>query len=88
MMGSGVRVPIRFAPETKLRGGTKGVSGMSFFPGAIVALRGRNGGGGFFLVKELLSVRYIPLPSQKLPQDQLVYIIPVAPDQNATVTSE
>jgi hypothetical protein len=59
-MGSGVRVPIRFTPETKLRGGIKGVGGMSFFPGAIVALRGRNGGGGFFLVEELLSVRYTP----------------------------
>lgn len=63
MMGSGVRVPIRFAPETKLRG-TKGVGGMSFFPGAIVALRGRNGGGGFFLVEELLSVRYTPSISE------------------------
>ena len=61
MMGSGVRVPIRFAPETKLRGGIKGVGGMSFFPGAIVALRGRNGGGGFFLVEEILSVRYAAL---------------------------
>lgn len=60
MMGSGVRVPIRFAPETKLRGGIKGVGGISFFPGAIVALRGRNGGGGFFLVEEILSVRYTP----------------------------
>ena len=59
-MGSGVRVPIRFAPETKLRGGIKGIGGMGFFPGAIVALRGRNGGGGFFLVEELLSVRHTP----------------------------
>ena len=63
-MGSGVRVPIRFAPEAKLRGGVKGIGGMSFFPGAIVALRGRNGGGGFFLVEELLSVRSTPsIPS-------------------------
>ncbi|KAG8214743.1 DNA polymerase alpha subunit B [Butyriboletus roseoflavus] len=63
MMGSGVRVPIRFAPETKLRGGIKGIGGMSFFPGAIVALRGRNGGGGFFLVEELLSLPPIKMPS-------------------------
>lgn len=56
MMGSGVRVPIRLTPETKLRGGTRGLGGISFFPGAIVALRGRNGGGGFFLVDEILAV--------------------------------
>ncbi|KAF8558385.1 DNA polymerase alpha subunit B [Imleria badia] len=62
MMGSGVRVPIRLAPEAKLRGGIKGVGGMSFFPGAIVALRGRNGGGGFFLVEELLSLPPIKTP--------------------------
>ncbi|KAH0832189.1 DNA polymerase alpha/epsilon subunit B-domain-containing protein [Lanmaoa asiatica] len=62
MMGSGVRVPIRFTPETKLRGGVRGVGGISFFPGAIVALRGRNGGGGFFLVEELLSLPPIKMP--------------------------
>lgn len=55
-MGSGVRVPVRLTPETKLRGGIKGLGGVSFFPGAIVALRGRNGGGGFFLVDEILAV--------------------------------
>jgi len=63
MMGSGVRVPIHFAPETKLRGGATGVGGVSFFPGAIVVLRGRNGGGGFFLVEEILSFPPIKSPS-------------------------
>ncbi|KAG9315596.1 DNA polymerase alpha/epsilon subunit B-domain-containing protein [Chiua virens] len=56
MMGSGVRIPIHLAPEFKVRGGIKGVGGISFFPGAIVALRGRNGGGGFFLAEEALSL--------------------------------
>jgi len=63
MMGSGMRVPIRFTPETKLRGAVKGVGGVSFFPGAIVALRGRNGGGGFYLVEEILSLPPITAPS-------------------------
>ncbi|KAF8440881.1 DNA polymerase alpha/epsilon subunit B-domain-containing protein [Boletus edulis BED1] len=66
MMGSGVRVPLRFAPETKLRGGIKGVGGMSFFPGAIVALRGRNGGGGFFLVEEILTLPPLKMPPSPL----------------------
>ncbi|KAH7885091.1 DNA polymerase alpha, subunit B [Phlebopus sp. FC_14] len=63
MMGSGVRVPLRLAPETKLRGGLKGINGIGFFPGAIVALRGRNGGGGFFLVDEILELPPINAPS-------------------------
>ncbi|KAF9236510.1 DNA polymerase alpha/epsilon subunit B-domain-containing protein [Melanogaster broomeanus] len=62
MMGSGVRVPIRLTPETKIRGGIKGLGCISFFPGAIVALRGRNGGGGFFLAEEILA-----LPPNKTP---------------------
>ncbi|KAI6121012.1 DNA polymerase alpha subunit B [Pisolithus croceorrhizus] len=56
MMGSGVRVPIRLTSETRLRGSIKGTTGVSFFPGAIVALRGRNGGGGFFSVDDVLAV--------------------------------
>ncbi|KAH7926462.1 DNA polymerase alpha, subunit B [Leucogyrophana mollusca] len=56
MMGSGVRVPLRFAPETKIRGGLKGIGGIGLFPGAIAALRGRNGGGGWFVVSEILAL--------------------------------
>lgn len=52
MMGSGVRVPLRFNTPLKIHGSTR----VGFFPGAIVALRGRNGGGGWFLVSEVLSV--------------------------------
>ncbi|KAF9219255.1 DNA polymerase alpha subunit B [Gyrodon lividus] len=63
MTGSGVRVPIRLTPETKIRGGIKGLGGIGFFPGAIVALRGRNGGGGFFLVEEILTLPPIKAPS-------------------------
>ncbi len=56
-MGSGVRVPLRFAPNLKVRGGPKGQASVSLFPGAIVALKGKNGGGGWFSVNEVLSVR-------------------------------
>lgn len=52
MMGSGVRVPLRFSTPLKIHGSSR----VGFFPGAIVALRGRNGGGGWFLVSEVLSV--------------------------------
>ena len=61
MMGSGVRVPLRFNTPLKIHGSSR----VGFFPGAIVALRGRNGGGGWFLVSEVLSVggstKYISL---------------------------
>lgn len=52
MMGSGVRVPLRFNTPLKIHGSTR----VGFFPGAIVALRGRNGGGGWFSVSEVLPV--------------------------------
>ena len=56
-MGSGARVPLRFDPHVKLRQGRQGVGGIGLFPGAIAALRGKNGGGGSYLVSEILSVR-------------------------------
>ncbi|KAI6005362.1 DNA polymerase alpha subunit B [Pisolithus marmoratus] len=68
MMGSGVRMPIRLTSETKLRGSIKGTTGVSFFPGAIVALRGRNGGGGFFSVDDVLAFPLLRVPSP-LPSD-------------------
>ena len=57
MMGSGVRVPLRFLPDVKVRGGPQGQSSIGLFPGAIVALKGRNGGGGWFSVSEVMTVR-------------------------------
>lgn len=56
-MGSGARVPLRFDPHVKLRQGKQGVGGIGLFPGAIAAFRGKNGGGGSYLVSEILSVR-------------------------------
>lgn len=55
-MGSGARVQLKFDPNVRLRGAKKGIGGVGFFPGAIVALRGKNGGGGWFTVTEVLSV--------------------------------
>ncbi|KAK0187998.1 DNA polymerase alpha subunit B [Armillaria mellea] len=45
MLGSGSRI----------RGGALGAGGISFFPGALVALKGKNGGGGSFLASEVLA---------------------------------
>ena len=59
MMGSGVRIPLRFDPDVKVRKGKQGLRGQGFFPGAIVAVKGKNGGGGSFLVNEILSVSWI-----------------------------
>ncbi|KAI0720520.1 DNA polymerase alpha, subunit B [Cerioporus squamosus] len=63
MMGSGARVPIRFDPEVSLRRGKRGVGGQGLFPGAIVALKGKNGGGGSFLTSEILSLPPLEPPS-------------------------
>ena len=56
MMGSGARVQLRFDPNVKVRRGKQGMGGQGLFPGAIVALKGKNGGGGAFLATEILSV--------------------------------
>lgn len=53
---SGVRVPLKFDPGVQIRQAVRGTGGLGFFPGAIVALRGKNGGGGWFYVTEILSV--------------------------------
>jgi DNA polymerase alpha subunit B len=55
-MGSGARVHLKFDPNVRLRGAKKGIGGVGLFPGAIVALRGKNGGGGWFTVTEVLPV--------------------------------
>lgn len=55
-MGSGVRIPLKFAPNLVLRGASKETKDYGVFPGAMIACRGRNGGGGWFLVKEILAV--------------------------------
>lgn len=57
MFSSGARVALHLDPALKIRGGVRGSGGARIYPGAIVALRGKNGGGGYFLVTEFLAVR-------------------------------
>ncbi|KAG6840795.1 hypothetical protein C0991_004267 [Blastosporella zonata] len=49
----GSRVALRFDPLLTIRGGAQGAGGTGLFPGAIVALKGKNGGGGWFLLPPL-----------------------------------
>lgn len=48
-----------FAPDIKVRGAAQGVKGFGVYQGACVALKGRNGGGGDFVVGEVLMVSLI-----------------------------
>ena len=60
LIGTGSRTPLVFDPALNIRGGVNGVGGFGIFPGAIVALKGKNGGGGYFLATEFISVRATP----------------------------
>ncbi|KAJ7164630.1 DNA polymerase alpha/epsilon subunit B-domain-containing protein [Mycena crocata] len=62
-LGNGTRVPLQFDWNLKIRGGVKGSGSTAFFPGAIAALRGKNGGGGYFQVSEILTLPPL-LPSE------------------------
>jgi DNA polymerase alpha subunit B len=59
--GDGLRVRLQLAPGLKIRGGYKGLGGVGLFPGAVVALKGRNGGGGYFIASEILAVCVLKL---------------------------
>ncbi|TNY19944.1 DNA polymerase alpha/epsilon subunit B-domain-containing protein [Rhodotorula diobovata] len=56
MLGSGSRILLKFEPDIKLRGAPAGSGGMGMFPGCLVALKGTNGGGKLFAVKEVLMM--------------------------------
>ena len=55
-LSPGSRVPLVLDPTIKIRGSVKGIGGVGIYPGAIVALKGKNGGGGYFLATEVLGV--------------------------------
>jgi hypothetical protein len=59
LQGAGKRIGLRFAPGVKVRGGAPGVKGFGLFPGCLVCAKGRNGGGGVFVVEEVLMVSRI-----------------------------
>jgi len=54
--GKATRVSLRFEPNFKVRGGPYDCEGVGLFPGAMVALKGTNGGGGAFQVNEIFMV--------------------------------
>ncbi|TFK20610.1 alpha DNA polymerase [Coprinopsis marcescibilis] len=56
MLSSGARVPLRLEPAIRIRGAVRGTRNHGFFPGQIVALQGKNGGGGYFLATTILSI--------------------------------
>lgn len=57
-ISNGARVPLRLDAALRIRGSVQGAGGTGLFPGAIVALKGKNGGGGYFLATEVLSVSW------------------------------
>ena len=59
MLSGGCRIALKFDLHLVIRNNISGAKGIGLFPGAIVAVKGRNGGGGYFLVKEILSVRIL-----------------------------
>lgn len=65
MIAGGARAPLKFDPTMRIRGGVRGSGGFGLFPGKIAAFRGKNGGGGYFLATEYLSVS---LPDPKTPE--------------------
>ncbi|KAG1717564.1 DNA polymerase alpha/epsilon subunit B-domain-containing protein [Suillus lakei] len=85
--GDGLRVPLQLAPDLKIRGGYKGLGGVGLFPGAIVALKGRNGGGGYFIASEILAIPAMPAslapPSNVAASfDMCIACGPFTPDAN------
>ncbi|THU82028.1 DNA polymerase alpha, subunit B [Dendrothele bispora CBS 962.96] len=63
ILANGARVPVRLEPGLKIRGCVQGAGGYSLFPGAIVGLKGRNGGGSWFSASEII----VPPPMKVMP---------------------
>ncbi|KAG2153032.1 DNA polymerase alpha/epsilon subunit B-domain-containing protein [Suillus bovinus] len=85
--GDGLRVPLQLAQDLKIRGGYKGLGGVGLFPGAVVALKGRNGGGGYFIASEIMAIP--PMPASPTPPsnaaasfDMCIACGPFTPDAN------
>ncbi|GAA6050009.1 hypothetical protein JCM3770_001911 [Rhodotorula araucariae] len=70
MLGSGSRVLLKFEPDMKVRGAPAGSGGMGMFPGCLVALKGTNGGGKLFAVKEVLMMP--PIDATYTPPTELL----------------
>ncbi|KDE09100.1 hypothetical protein MVLG_00816 [Microbotryum lychnidis-dioicae p1A1 Lamole] len=61
-LGSGFRVLLKFEPGMKVRGAPPGAGGIGLFPGCMVALKGRNGGGKLFAVDEIMMMPPMDAP--------------------------
>ncbi|GAA6029568.1 hypothetical protein JCM8097_000942 [Rhodosporidiobolus ruineniae] len=70
MLGSGQRVLLKFEPDMKVRGAPNGGGGVGMFPGCIVGLKGMNGGGKLFAVKEVFMMP--PLDASYTPPSELL----------------
>lgn len=57
-LGDGKRIPLRFSRDVKVRGNAPGAKGFGVWPGCLVGLKGRNGGGGAFVVEEVMLVSW------------------------------
>ncbi|KAF8644527.1 hypothetical protein AX16_008403 [Volvariella volvacea WC 439] len=54
ILSAGALIPLAFANPVHVRGGPRGVAGMGFFPGTIVALKGKS--GVKFMASEILAI--------------------------------
>lgn len=72
LLGAGRRIALKFKPpgELKVRGGAPGVKGFGVFPGCLVCVKGRNGGGASFVVEEVLQAP--PSALAQTPADELL----------------
>jgi len=72
LLGAGKRIGLKFKgpTELKVRGGAPGVKGFGVFPGCLVCVKGRNGGGGTFVVDEVLMAP--PSALAQTPADELI----------------
>ena len=72
LLGAGKRIGLKFKgpTELKVRGGAPGVKGFGVFPGCLVCVKGRNGGGGTFVVDEVLMAP--PSALAQTPADELM----------------
>ncbi|KAF5355229.1 hypothetical protein D9758_005997 [Tetrapyrgos nigripes] len=91
MLSNGVRVPLRLEAGLKVRGCAQGAGGFGLFPGAIIGLRGKNGGGGWFSVSEIIApppMKSTP-PLKRDPGSFSMYIGsgPFTPDANLDYSS-
>ncbi|OAV93427.1 hypothetical protein PTTG_01590 [Puccinia triticina 1-1 BBBD Race 1] len=73
MIGHGRRIRLQWADDLKVHGVGPHEDGIGLFPGAIVGLRGRNGGGTYFSVQEILSMPMAD-PATTAPKKLLSYL--------------